>query len=641
MEASQVGLVATSNEPAASDRTSGRSRIRLASRVTQIGLGVLAVAMAVVGAVLFDTDAAIFTFGWWPVAELLPVVVALAIAGAFLLGYRAARVVAWTLLACAVATGASVLTSGLWWESLAQGWPVTAELAAANQALMILGLSVVLVVLPQVYPDGPLAGWLFRGLLALTLLITLARVGLTIVTEWGLSQVYADLSGELVEFIPAEQAWEIGGVLGDAAVVITVVAVLERLRRGPRERRRQILGFAVLYLITIVVLYVNWFTVRELRVDQLGQLVWPLAATVAIAVGVARHGLFGVRPLVRRAAAFTVLAVASTAVLAALYLLLLSGLSEQVVGPEYRWLAVVAAMVVLLVADPLRRRLRVVAERRLLGARSEPLSVLGRLDTLASSGGDIEGVLSSVADAVAEAVPVARGERGALPRGARRPRRGRRIGAAGPLVLPLLHRGERLGELRVAPRTPGEHYGKADRTLLDQIASQVAALAYGMRRDSDIATLREQALGTMTEQRTQLGRDLHDGLAPLLAAAGLTADSLRRGMAPGSADAEEAGRSATRLRNAASEVRRIAHDLAPNDPCDGRLATTLADYVETFAGSDAPAVQLDLESGSRSSHRPSSSVCSGSRSRLSPTCSAMPRRPTAGCRSGETARTSS
>jgi hypothetical protein len=34
------------------------------------------------------------------------------------------------------------------------------------------------------------------------------------------------------------------------------------------------------------------------------------------------------------------------------------------------------------------------------------------------------------------------------------------------LVLPLVYRGERLGEMRVSPRTPGEPYGQVDRALL-------------------------------------------------------------------------------------------------------------------------------------------------------------------------------
>jgi signal transduction histidine kinase len=99
----------------------------------------------------------------------------------------------------------------------------------------------------------------------------------------------------------------------------------------------------------------------------------------------------------------------------------------------------------------------------------------------------------------------------------------------------------------------------------------------------------------MAEQRTALGRDLHDGLARLLAGAGLTADALRRGMPEGSPDAQEAGRLAARLRNAASEVRQIAHDLQPTGAGTAGLAGLVEDYVASLAGPSLPSVTLHLD----------------------------------------------
>ena len=130
-------------------------------------------------------------------------------------------------------------------------------------------------------------------------------------------------------------------------------------------------------------------------------------------------------------------------------------------------------------------------------------------------------------------------------------------------MLPLIYRGERLGEMRVSPRTPGEPYGRIDRALLDQLANQTSGLIYALRRDAELQSTRRQALETVAEERAQLGRDLHDSIAPLLAGAGLTAEALRKGMTPGTTDEEDAERLASRLRNAATEIRRLAHDLQP------------------------------------------------------------------------------
>ncbi len=163
------------------------------------------------------------------------------------------------------------------------------------------------------------------------------------------------------------------------------------------------------------------------------------------------------------------------------------------------------------------------------------------------------------------------------------------------LVLPLVYRGERLGELRVGPRTPGEPYGRVDRALLDQLATETAALVYALRRDSELQSTRRRALETVAEERARLGRDLHDGVAPLLAGAGLTAEALRKGMTPGTADEHDAERLAARLRNAATEIRRLAHDLQPAPVEDRGLEAALADYISTLQGPEMPRVRLRVD----------------------------------------------
>ena len=100
-------------------------------------------------------------------------------------------------------------------------------------------------------------------------------------------------------------------------------------------------------------------------------------------------------------------------------------------------------------------------------------------------------------------------------------------------MLPLVYRGERLGEMRVGPRTPGEPVWPGRPGLLDQLANETCALVYVLRRDNELQSTRRQAMETVAEERARLGRDLHDGIAPLLAGAGLTAEALRKGMAPG------------------------------------------------------------------------------------------------------------
>ena len=196
--------------------------------------------------------------------------------------------------------------------------------------------------------------------------------------------------------------------------------------------------------------------------------------------------------MVHRAAVYALLAVGLTAGFAAVYLVVLSGLSLQLAGGPYSWLIVVAALVVVLVADPVRRRLRLRLERRFLGERGEPLRVLARLDRMVATGRTEE---PAVFAAVAETVMAAMRSPGAA---VLLYRAGvlERVGSAGvegddPLVLPLLHRGERLGELRVATRTPGEAYGRPDRSCSTRSPARPRRSATG----SDATTTSTRSAG--------------------------------------------------------------------------------------------------------------------------------------------------
>jgi two-component system, NarL family, sensor kinase len=102
-------------------------------------------------------------------------------------------------------------------------------------------------------------------------------------------------------------------------------------------------------------------------------------------------------------------------------------------------------------------------------------------------------------------------------------------------------------------------------------------------------------LEAVAEERARLGRDLHDGIAPLLAGAGLTAEALRKGMTPGTADEEDAERLASRLRNASTEIRRLAHDLQPSPVDDRGLKVALADYIATVDAPETPNIRLRAE----------------------------------------------
>ena len=404
MNASDLGL---STPPAVTSalRVASKPWRRVAARVAAGALAVLVVGAAVVGALLFDTDPRIFEAGWF-VKELLPSVITFSAAGAVLILIRPARIVGWVLMASAALYAASVLSAGLWYFSFQEAWSFGPLLLGSSFATGSIAGWLAYILLPQLFPGGVLKGGLWRTLLIVSALLMVAQLALLALSRWWLNFHVAEADVP-VEPVSTELAFRIVPRLGDLMTVIAVVALLERLRRGPRQRRRQLAGFAVVYLTTVGLGYLSWFTVDpEFRVTGLVQTVlYPPAVVVAIAFAMLRYGLYEVRPVVHRAAVYARVGGGLTAGFAAVYLAVLSGLSVGLAGGPYSWLIVVTALVVVLVADPVRRRLRLRLERRFLGERGEPLRVLARLDQLVATGRSEErAVFTSVAETVMAAM---------------------------------------------------------------------------------------------------------------------------------------------------------------------------------------------------------------------------------------------
>ncbi len=80
--------------------------------------------------------------------------------------------------------------------------------------------------------------------------------------------------------------------------------------------------------------------------------------------------------------------------------------------------------------------------------------------------------------------------------------------------LPLVYQQEPIGELRLAPRAPGESFGRADWRLLNDFLRQAGIAAHGVRLTADLQYSRERLVTAREEERRRIRRDLHDGLGP-------------------------------------------------------------------------------------------------------------------------------
>jgi signal transduction histidine kinase len=572
------------------------ARSRSPALAVRIGLAGVALVSAAVGWVLFDdTDPTLWWGDFWPVRQLLAPAIAFSIGGAVLIGYRKARWPAAALLICGLLAGIALLFAGLWWDrTLKHGFLEGNPLFIANGVATGLFIGLSLAVLPQLYPDGPLPGRLWKALLGVA-------AGLAVVATLRYAHNFATIDDQV--------EWYFWSTVVGLAELIALASLFVRWRRGSPLLRRQIVGFAIVTVIMIAVTYLAPeyafysydfapfpYLLRYLQPSVVLFALWPAAVVIAIAVAVLQYHLYDIRLVIRRVVVYGGLTVALTALFVGVYFAVLAALSGQVVAVRYRWVAVVVAVGAVLAAEPVRRRIQTRLERRFLGERGDPLGVLARLHATLSNGDEDENtVYTTITRTVARAVH--------SPAVALALQRGPHIETVSitgaeqdtPLMLPLIYRGERLGEMRVSPRTPGEHYGRVDRALLEQLANETSALVYVLRRDNELQSTRRQAMETVAEERARLGRDLHDGIAPLLAGAGLTAEALRKSMTPGTADEQDAELLASRLRNAATEIRRLAHDLQPAPVEDRGLEAALADYIATLDAPEMPRIQFHAD----------------------------------------------
>jgi signal transduction histidine kinase len=73
-----------------------------------------------------------------------------------------------------------------------------------------------------------------------------------------------------------------------------------------------------------------------------------------------------------------------------------------------------------------------------------------------------------------------------------------------PLILPLVYQKDTIGQLRLAPRTPGEPFTPADRRLLDELVRQAGLAAHAVQLTADLQRSHEQLEQRVAERTREL-----------------------------------------------------------------------------------------------------------------------------------------
>jgi signal transduction histidine kinase len=160
-------------------------------------------------------------------------------------------------------------------------------------------------------------------------------------------------------------------------------------------------------------------------------------------------------------------------------------------------------------------------------------------------------------------------------------------GTPAPLTrdLPVMFQGTTVGRLRLAPRRDGEGFDARDERTLADIAAHAAAPVASAHRELQLREARSRLVEAREEERRRLRRDLHDGLGPVLAGLGFTADAA---VNTARTDPERLERHLRTVRQqagaAATVVRRLSRELRPPDLDQLGLAAALEAAAERLPG---------------------------------------------------------
>lgn len=379
-------------------------------------------------------------------------------------------------------------------------------------------------------PDGRLASRRWRPVaiaVAATSPLFVLEIGLGPSDRPGLPDSYLTLQ----DYDRYSWLWTVSEVRWSLSMLIGLACLVVRYRRGTEVVRRQLL-WLLSAAAAVLVAVTPWALVAGTPLAVLFAL--PLIPA-AVAVAVLRHQLLDIRLVVARAATYALLSGLVLAAYAGLVAVLSSG--------------VVSALIVALLALPLRARLQRSVDRLLYGERADPLRVASRVGRRLAAG--LEGTLEEV--------------RAAL----RMPYVGVMVdstvvAAAGVLDGPASSLPLDDGSLVVGLRTGVKRLGQADERVLALLAGPLSAAVHATRLSEQLQVSRERLVLAREEERRRLRRDLHDGLGPLLTGVALSADAAANFAERSPADAlAMIATVRSDSRAAIAEVRRIVEDLRP------------------------------------------------------------------------------
>ena len=544
-------------------------------RATRLSVASLLAALATTGSVVAAAAAT-----GRPLADdvaIALVVTTYALVGVAVEVARPAHPVAWLMLVGSATwgLGESLIAAAVIGVGRDPGSSTHALLGVLGSAGRGLGWLLLILALPLVFPDGRAPNrWSTRLVAGCVAAFTMASLFAPVPLEDRLADTVNPWG------LPAADLVALGAVAASfVALVVAVLSLLRKWRRGGELVRQQIIVFAAAFGLPLLVLPVVATPWARPWVIALVSLPVP----VAVGVAMFQRRLYDVQEAVRR----TLTYVALSAVLAAVYALIVGGVGLMLRDRGTPWLPWAAAGVVAVAFAPLRDGLQRAVTRLTYGRWSTPAEVLADTGRRLADAADGRALLGSLTDELVDGLGLAGAEIQDVS--------GRRLAASGSLDVPtgqllLTAFGTSVGTLQWS----GRPLRPSDQALLEDLSHQIGAAVHTTAVVDSLHEAREQLVLAREQERRRLRRDLHDGLGPSLAGLGLQVDSVQNLLAAGDDPSTRIQELRTGLRETVTEVRRIVEGLRPPAIDELGLFGAVAELGRELAGGSGLRVDLDL-----------------------------------------------
>ncbi|WP_223590316.1 sensor histidine kinase [Neobacillus bataviensis] len=288
---------------------------------------------------------------------------------------------------------------------------------------------------------------------------------------------------------------------------------------------------------------------------------------IAILIAMMKHRLWDIDFIVNRTLVYGIMTACTITfyVLAVWY----SGLLFQT--ENHLFSSVIATGIAAVLFAPIKERVQRFINRRMYGENDDPYTVLNRLAKELENPISPEAVLQLVVRTIKDSMRLPSASLILNQNGREEIIAGDLDSIDDPLAYNLLFQGKEIAVLKLAPRSKGEGFTISDQKLLDMLVRQASVVVQSAKASLDLKLLaadlqesRENLVLAREEERRKLRSNLHDDLAPRLAALALTAaaaeDLVERNPLATRTILEELK---TTIRLTVSEIRGLVYDLRP------------------------------------------------------------------------------